>query len=707
MLATFYAFGPALGARFVNWDDPPNLLQNYSIRGLSREHLEWMFTTNWMGPYQPLAWLSLGVDFALWGMNSAAGAPEAPHYHQTNVLIHALAAVALYFVALELFWIVRPATKLGAPTSTRFAAFVAAGFFALHPLRAESVAWVTERRDVLSGLFLLLAAWAYLRFAPRAREVRVSIASRAIAVVAAITAALLAFASIDLSSTSNLALREHGALGLVAAFAALALSIAATIRAARFDGARASWRWFALCALGFLAALGSKGLAMTLPLAFLVLDVWPLARTDVEIGVAKGATRTRRAVAFADLALEKAPLFALTAVFAVLAMWGQASIPGTLASWTDHTFGERVLQCFYGLAFYPLKTVAPFGLAPIYGLPDDVLISDPRFYSAVLGVAAVYGALVHYRSRVPALIAASLCFAISVAPVLGMTQAGPQLVADRYSYLSCIPFALVVGGGVLIGALGSWRAPATAIAFLVLVALSFATRAQCEYWTDSEKLWQRGLATEPENALNYLNLAQARIEESESAKDSEQKKALLTSAHELVDQALARKRHPLLLATLAKIEQGLWLLDPRSKEHHEKLAMTAMQDAFDLAKSQGTLTPEYHLNLGATLYGVGKEAEGIAELEIYLRDRPESAIAHSKLGYAYLHARRYADAVREYQLALALEPLDVDAWGNLGQSFENVGDKERAIESYRRVLAIQPSHQAATFRLRALTGAPH
>src|SRR5882672_5566588 len=98
----FFAFKPALSAEFLFWDDEQNITSNYAFRGLDAAHLRWMFTTDHMGPYQPLAWLSLAVDHHFWRLGGPDQFPEAPHYHFTNVLIHALTAVALFFLARRL-----------------------------------------------------------------------------------------------------------------------------------------------------------------------------------------------------------------------------------------------------------------------------------------------------------------------------------------------------------------------------------------------------------------------------------------------------------------------------------------------------------------------------------------------------------------------------------------------------------------------------
>ena len=151
---TLLAFLPALRGGFVTWDDDWNFLNNLNYRGLGPGQLRWMFTTFLGGPYQPLTWLSFGLDYTLWGMNPA-------RYHLVNLLLHAVNAGLFYALALRLLRLAVPPPAEESPL--RRGAVFAALLFAVHPLRVESVAWITERRDVLSGAFYLAAVLYYLR----------------------------------------------------------------------------------------------------------------------------------------------------------------------------------------------------------------------------------------------------------------------------------------------------------------------------------------------------------------------------------------------------------------------------------------------------------------------------------------------------------------------------------------------------------------
>jgi protein O-mannosyl-transferase len=155
VLATAVAFLPTLDNGFVNFDDIENFLNNKAYRGLGLSQLRWMFTTVNLGGLIPLTWMTLGFDYVIWGMDPVG-------YHLTSLVLHALGALVFYFVLLRLL---REAgdSRLPDPTALRLGALLGALIFSVHPLRVESVAWVTERRDVLSGLFCLLTVLAYLR----------------------------------------------------------------------------------------------------------------------------------------------------------------------------------------------------------------------------------------------------------------------------------------------------------------------------------------------------------------------------------------------------------------------------------------------------------------------------------------------------------------------------------------------------------------
>ncbi|MBI3547839.1 MAG: tetratricopeptide repeat protein [Elusimicrobia bacterium] len=145
------AFAPALGNGFVDWDDVSHIVENKHLRGLTLENLRWMLSEEFSGNWHPLTWLSLALSHA-------AGGVEPSGYHLADLCLHAASALLLFAAGRRLL------SRAGlADERADWGAALAALFWAVHPLRVESVAWATERKDTLSGFFLLASLWARLR----------------------------------------------------------------------------------------------------------------------------------------------------------------------------------------------------------------------------------------------------------------------------------------------------------------------------------------------------------------------------------------------------------------------------------------------------------------------------------------------------------------------------------------------------------------
>ena len=141
---TAIAYSPAFTADFVNWDDPEYVVNNYAIRGLAPGNIAAFFTRPYVGHYAPLTVLSYALDYRVYGLN--------PHgYHATNLLLHIINSLLVCALAYALS---------GSPA----VGYVTAALFAVHPMHVESVAWVTERKDVLSALFYLFSILSYLAY---------------------------------------------------------------------------------------------------------------------------------------------------------------------------------------------------------------------------------------------------------------------------------------------------------------------------------------------------------------------------------------------------------------------------------------------------------------------------------------------------------------------------------------------------------------
>jgi Flp pilus assembly protein TadD len=553
---TVLVFAPVLGGTFLNWDDDRSLLTNQGFRGVDPTHLRWMFTTTLLGHYAPLTWLSFGVTYAVAGMAPAA-------YHAGSVLLHALNAVLVYLLAARLIALARPTVTDGARLA---GATVAALAFAVHPLRAESVGWITDRGDVLCATFYLAAVVAYVRF-----------------------------------------VRDD-------------------------DGGRRRWRIASLVA--FAAALLSKEIAMTLPLSLLLLDAYPLRRWS----------RGVRA-----LMIEKVGYFVLAALGAALAVFAR----GHGASWTsyaDHGLAVRAAFAAYSLAFYPLKFLWPAGLSPLYELPPHVSPLEPRFVVAAAAVLAVSALLVLLRGRFPGLLVAWLHAMIAVAPVSGLAHAGSQLVADRYSYLPGIGFAVVAGGGVAWG-LDAWRrgrlaiGPTAALAAVVmsaLITLGALSWHHAWYWRDSVSLWRRAVAVDEACMLCRAKLGAA------------------------------------LLAVKAPAE-----------------AAPELQRAVELSPDRAGLRVDYGVALALT----GRDADAEREFRAAIRLAPGSLAARMNLAVLYTRLHRPAEAVAILREAAAMRPDDAGLLVSLGRAQAEDGQPRDAATTLERAVVLAPALVDARFWL--------
>lgn len=154
-LVTLLVYLPALKNGFVNWDDRGYVYENLDIRHLDLIFLKHAFTEVTLSNWHPLTTISYAIDYAAWGLNPLG-------YHLVNIVLHAIDSALVGVLAIRLVTIARPSTQ---PRGLAIAGLAAALLFGLHPAHVESVAWVAERKDVLSTFFFLLTVLSYMKYA--------------------------------------------------------------------------------------------------------------------------------------------------------------------------------------------------------------------------------------------------------------------------------------------------------------------------------------------------------------------------------------------------------------------------------------------------------------------------------------------------------------------------------------------------------------
>jgi hypothetical protein len=452
VLTTLGVYYPAVGGTFIVGDDNAYVTANRNVQeGLSLGSIRSAFTTPTMGNWHPLTMLSLEMDRSGFGPGPAALplfnllAPrveqandqlQAPGFHLTNLLLHAASACLLFGVLWRM-------------TASAWPSAWVAALFALHPLHVESVAWVSERKDVLSGLFWMLTLLAYVWYTEAPSWGRYAW------VVLAPTLGLMAKPML-VTLPCVLLLLDYWPLGR--------MQIA--------DTSPKRARGPSLARRASVPEKGERGPSLTL---------W--------VSV-----------------LEKLPLFALSAAASGLALWAQHE-GQALRTLADRPFALRLETAALAYGVYLFKMVWPVDLAPFYPFPPN---GWPvwQVTAAVVVLLAVSGLAWRERRRCPYLMVGWLWYLVTLVPVIGLVPVGDQAWADRYTYLPSIGIFLMLAWGVPELA-ARCRLPQGVPAVLAAgtaILCIFSTRLQIGYWHDDERLWEHTLAVTSANEVAHNNL---------------------------------------------------------------------------------------------------------------------------------------------------------------------------------------------------------
>jgi tetratricopeptide (TPR) repeat protein len=556
--STAWVYSDTLRFDFVSYDDPGYVLNNPNVaQGISWGGLRYALSSTDMGNWQPLNWLTYMVDYELYGLRAGG-------YHATNLVFHILNT-------LLLFLLLRGMTRAEWPSA------FAAALFGLHPLHVESVAWIAERKDVLSTFFGLLSLAAYAAYARRRSVTRY--------------------------------------LGV------------------------------ALClTLGLMA----KPMLVTLPLLFLLLDYWPLARW-------RGSLASAR-----SLVVEKLPLLLISLAFGVMTLWVHHK-----AGAVDYLIVGREVSGITAANFanatvsytrYLGKTFWPSELSPFYphpALTENGGVPIEGWGVAVAGAVLLLITFVVIKSRKPYAVVGWSWYLVSLLPVIGIMQTGAQAMADRYTYVPLIGiFIAIAWGGAELAT--RWRpggrslAPAVGIAAtFALVLCAGASQRAVQPWRGSISLYENALVANPRNNIIRLNLGIA-----------------------LVDRG--------------EVETGIAQLQ------------TVLE-----------LNPDYvnaHYNLGLAFASARRYDEAVAHYATVLRIRPDHAIAHNGLGKALRAQGRFEQASDHFLRAIELGLERREIHYDLANLLRRSDDLPGAIHHYRRTLEIDPNHAGAKQALKSLQG---
>jgi tetratricopeptide (TPR) repeat protein len=625
-LVTLLVYLPATRNGFVIYDDDEYVTANRVVQnGLTWDGVKWAFTTDHADNWHPVTWLSHMTDCELFDLNAGA-------HHFVNVLIHAANAALLFLLLWRL-------------TEQLWPGALVAALFAWHPLHVESVAWVSERKDVLSTFFALLT--------------------------------LLAYAKHVTGDKWQVTGRESAPPPILSPV---------TRHPSRFY-----WLSFLFFALGLM----SKPMLVTLPFVMLLLDFWPLHRVrNSEFGIRN----------LKKMFVEKIPFFLLTAISCLATVLAQRPAMSTLdAVPLPFRLENAVVAC----AAYLLQIFWPAGLAISYPLTANLRFPAIAISCAVLGLISALAWRMRGRTAAPLI--GWLWFLGTLVPVIGLVQVGMAAHADRYTYFPSVGIfiAVVFGAWPLLQTPRSRKI--FLLAGLVALALCVAlTENQLRFWRNSETLFRHAIAVTRDNYSAHFNLAkELSIEHrmDEALAELREAQRLAPGRYEIHNElAIILEDAGKDLEALAEFQEA-GRLKPENPIVHDNVGyLFAKLGRFDEAMLEFTnalkLAPDFpmtHFQMGMALLKQGRDAEALEQLRAALRLDPDNVpiLAYTARVLAAGDNPKIRDgqaalqyAVRANLLTGSAEPSVLDA---LGMACAEAGRFDDAQEAMRRALALTNS----------------
>jgi protein O-mannosyl-transferase len=603
-LVTIVIYWPATGNEFVSYDDPLYVTENSHVQaGLTWEGLVWAFgRIHGEGTYwHPLTWVSHMADCQIYGLKPWG-------HHLTSILLHAVNAVLVFLVFRRM-------------TGVFWRCAMLAALFALHPLQVDSVAWVTERKNLLSVFFWLLTTWAYVRYA-------------------------------ETEVTARAGSPRPTFEGQISPLASLV--------SRRF--------WYCAAVVLFALGLMCKPVLVTLPFVLFLLDYWPLQRFQL-------STLNSQRSTVRCLLREKIPFFVLAVASSVITLMAHDAL-GSLLSISRVPWDTRMGNALVSYVHYIAKTFWPTRLAVFYPYPTAWPVWEVVTCGLLLLVISglVLGTA---RSR-PWLFVGWFWFLGVLVPFIGLVQAGEQAMADRFMYAPAIGIIVAVIWGLHgLTKGGRYQQIALAVgASAVTVLCLVLTRQQLGYWKNSESLFRHALEVTENNYPAHIHLGTALRESGQMDEairhfqEAIRLKSDNANAH--ITLGIAQGIKGRMDEAIGQFREAIRLKPDYADAHYNLGTALGIKGQVDEAVRQFQeairLNPDHaeaHYNLGIALDRKGQSDEAIGQFQKAIRLRPNYAQAYNNLGKALYRRGRNDEAIRQFQEALRLRPDYPDARKNL------------------------------------------
>jgi protein O-mannosyl-transferase len=423
------------------------------------------------------------------------------------------------------------------------------------------------------------------------------------------------------------------------------------------------WYLWSLCV--YALSLLSRSWSMTLPAVLLILDIYPL--------------RAKRFL------LNKIPFAALAALAVVASLLARKTGMG-LTSLSEHGIAARVAQAAYGLCFYLWKTFVPMNLSPLYLLNHTVRVTNPKYLLCVFVIVGLSAALFAARRRRPWAWAAWLGYVMTVSPVLGFSQSGWQIAADRYTYLPLMPIGMLIAAGLA----RTERRSMTSLLGIMLILLAGLSGRQILVWHDTLTLWTHARAQDPSNyvAINLMGQEKERAGNLAGARQDYDEALRLDPRYigAYINRANLRFRQGDLEKAEADYDEVI-RLNPLTENafavrgalrQQRGNASGALED-YGLALSLNPFAANILKNRAVLLYGQGRRLEAITDYNTLLKITPNSAEAHLNRGRLKQEAGDLEGALADFDITIRIAPDSADAFVDRAVVKSRLGDAGGAL----------------------------
>jgi tetratricopeptide (TPR) repeat protein len=652
IVATFVAFGRIVANDFINFDDDKYITENNYIKsGINTESIKWAFTSSHVSNWHPLTWISHILDWQLFGANASG-------HHFVSLLLHIGSAILLFLFLIKTTGSLWPS------------AFVAA-FFALHPLRVESVAWAAERKDVLSMFLGLAVLYTYALYVEKPKLSKYYFC-------------LILFALSLLAKPMLVTLP----------FVLLLLD------------------YWPLCR--WQKALYPQNTPVVANNTALVKRK-KHHKHNVPTEKKLSLPVQRHGQLISKLLWEKVPFIFLAIASSIVTIWAQNK-GGAVASLEKLPFLERILNAIVSYVAYLLKIFWPVNLAVFY--PYEQSLPLWQVFGAASILLGISIAVIYAIKKAPFLFVGWFWYMGTLVPVIGLMQVGKQAMADRYTYLPSIGIGIMIAWGV------SYLLPKEEqmrkiilipIVSVVLTILTILTSQQCGYWKNSISLFNHALQITKNNYLAQSSLGVALAAEGENEEAIVHYLAAIeinpyySKAHSNLGVALAAqgKNEEAIAHYLAAIK-----INPDQEETHSNLGVVlAAQGRNEEATAHYLvaikINPNYddaYYNLANLFIKQGKIKEAIDNYVQAIKINPDHYNAHFNLASVLVKEQRLEEATDHFRQAVRITPSSFAALNNLGVNLEKQLKHDEAIYYYRRALQLEPNNPGIYFNLGVALG---